>query len=176
MTTPKFSRSVDARPGERTLQRIDATIGGRPAGFITWHKGSDGDYIWIKAVYVDPLFRGQKLGKAMIERVATENKGKELRLRPRPFRDARVPEATLRAMYQGMGFRTFDQDGRMKKTAEIGFVAGMEKAAGAYASVPAYPHREKLRTAGLLAAGAVAGSAATAAVLRKRKKKQQKQA
>lgn len=58
----------------------------------------------------------------------------------------------------------------------VAFTAGLEKAAGAYAHVPAYPHREKLRAAGLVGAGAVAGSALTAAVLARRKKKKQKTA
>jgi GNAT superfamily N-acetyltransferase len=103
---------------DRDVQRIDVHHKGKNVGFQTYHPGSDGDYVWVKSLYVDPKHRGKGVAKMLLDEVERKNKGKELRLRARPFRDKSVSAEGLKEMYGRRGYVQYDDKNRMVKTAE----------------------------------------------------------
>jgi len=112
-----FSHIIDqGAPGERPLDRIDATHDGREIGFVTYHQATDGDYVWIKGMYVDPDYRGHGIGRRLIDEVSKRNAEKDLGLRARPFRDMNMSQQQLEKFYSSMGFKKTDEEGRMRKT------------------------------------------------------------
>lgn len=116
-TLSEWTKKGDDK-SDRDVQRIDVHHKGKNVGFQTYHPGSDGDYVWVKSLYVDPKHRGKGVAKMLLDEVERKNKGKELRLRARPFRDKSVSADSLKEIYKKRGYVQYDEDNRMVKTAE----------------------------------------------------------
>jgi GNAT superfamily N-acetyltransferase len=102
---------------DRDVQRIDVHHKGKNVGFQTYHPGSDGDYVWVKSLYVDPKHRGKGVATLLMDEVERKNKGKELRLRARPFRDKSMSADELKEIYGRRGYVQYDDKNRMVKKA-----------------------------------------------------------
>lgn len=119
LATVKLVRRTDAKKGETTHQVIEAREGGKKIGWLTHHKGGDdGDYQWLKGMYVAPSHRGTGLGHKLMVAAIEDNTGKELRLRAKPFEDKPLSGQQLQKFYSKHGFKTYDEKGRMKRKGE----------------------------------------------------------
>jgi GNAT superfamily N-acetyltransferase len=99
--------------GKRDLNRIDALKGQATAGWITHHPGTDGNYLWLKGMYVEPEYRRKGLGRLLMREAIKDAGGRDVRLRARPFRDSGVTAEDLVRFYKSMGFELDDKDLRM---------------------------------------------------------------
>lgn len=104
---------VMSRRADKDHNVIDIHHQGKNVGWLTSHPGSDGDYIWIKGMYVSPEHRSKGLAHALLRGVAEDHPKQELRLRARPFRDEGASVDNLKKLYEGHGFRQYDDENRM---------------------------------------------------------------
>lgn len=115
-----LSRRVDTEEGARAHNVIDLHHQGKNIGWLASHPGSDGDYTWVKSMYVTPEHRGKGLAHTLLQNVIADHPSSELRLRARPFRDESTPVEGLKKLYGQHGFRTYDDEDRMVRDAPNG--------------------------------------------------------
>lgn len=128
----QVTRHRDVKEGDTSHDVIQLQHGDETAAWLASHPGSDGDYTWIKSMYVDPAHRGQGLSHALLQHAIDDHPGQELRLRARPFRDSPTPIDALEKLYAAHGFTQYDDDHRMVRP------PGAKHAADATASRHAY--------------------------------------
>lgn len=109
----KVSRRVDEKAGDRSHDVIELHRDGDLAGWLASHPGSDGDYVWLKSMYVAPEHRGKGLAHVLMENAIADAPGREIRLRARPFRDESTSVEALQALYGRHGFEKLDDENRM---------------------------------------------------------------
>jgi GNAT superfamily N-acetyltransferase len=109
----KISRRVDEKAGDRSHDVVEIHNDGKLAGWLASHPGSDGDYVWLKSMYVAPEHRGKGLAHVLLKSAIADAPGREIRLRARPFRDESTSVEALQALYGSHGFQKLDDENRM---------------------------------------------------------------
>lgn len=110
---PKFQKSLDQQNYDEELDHLEdkyglpggrlylAYVDGRPAGCVGMRKldGSTGE---LKRLYVRPAFRGQHLGRLMVERIISDARSLGY---TRLMLDTMPELVSARHMYESMGFQ-----------------------------------------------------------------------
>jgi len=93
--------------------RYDANLGGKNVGFVVVaspSKGAPPGEMGLRAFYVSPQYRGTGLATKLMIHALTQNVGRRIALRPRPYEEAggkKPPKSLkqLKEMYEHYGFR-----------------------------------------------------------------------
>jgi DNA-directed RNA polymerase beta subunit len=121
-----LSRYVDTKEGDTAHNVIDLHHEGKNVAWLASHPGTDGDYTWVKSMYVDPAHRGKGLSRVLLQNVIDDHPNAELRLRARPFRDHPTPVDALKKLYGEFGFKTYDDENRMVRPASAKHASVLE--------------------------------------------------
>lgn len=120
-----LSRRIDpGKDGKLDHNVIDLHYQNKNVGYLTHHPGTDGDYQWLKGMYIDPSHRGKGLSHVLLDELVKDNPNKELRLRARPFKDEATSVDALKKLYQNHGFQQYDDENRMLR--KIAFVTAIK--------------------------------------------------
>lgn len=111
----KYTQYLD-KSERQFIFRFDAHLEGKNIGYLTSHKSKDGDYIWLKGIYVKKKYRNKDIATTLLQRALRKYKGKEIRLRARPYKYFSLTTKQLIKFYEKFGFKAYDNEGRMIKT------------------------------------------------------------
>lgn len=108
----KFSKFLDKKE-KPFLYRFDAHYKGENVGYLTSHKSDDGNYIWLKGMYVYKKFRRLGIARELMKMALKKYSGKEIRLRVRPYKHKAASAKDLKNFYSSFGFIEYDSEDRM---------------------------------------------------------------